>query len=108
MALELAYSESCLPGTMELAIQAKRLILAELREINRKWAFADRVLVWLGQYWSTDVEEYYRAGTKTMAEQFLPHQIEHFDQVYRQMLGERLKEIRLVPRVRRRSSWFWR
>jgi hypothetical protein len=112
MSLESAYSESCLPRTMELAMQTKRLISAELRGINRKWAFEDRVLVWVAEYWSKDVEEYYRAGTRTMAEQFSPHQIEHFDEAYRQVLGERLKEIESSssvqrPSKRRRSVRYW-
>jgi hypothetical protein len=56
---EALYSELCLPETMKIAEQAKRLLWPLLRQFPKYWSFPDKVLVMLAPTFIQDVANYY-------------------------------------------------
>ena len=101
---ERSYSESCLPKTIELALQNKAKILSFLGEENKGWPFEDRVLVWLVPSFYSDVHKYHRETGPSMTAIFKPHHIEHFDSDFREKLAMRLAVVRSTEKTKKKTK----
>lgn len=84
------FAGSCLPKTMQLARRYKATLLTKLLRIGRRYAFEDRVLIWLGPQWAVDVEAYHSSNGRQLISQFKEHQLQHFDELYERELLTRL------------------
>ncbi len=75
---------------MALANRFRASLLDQLRSIDVRFPFEDRVLVWLGPEWLHDVDAYHHSKGRPLTQQFSEHQLDHFDEAYEQELRIRL------------------
>src|SRR5262245_20706932 len=78
---EVKYAESCLPITMHVAEKASRILLKQLRNFPKTWAYEDKILVILLPNLVADVKKFYDGAGPRMDEMFQLHQLKHFDDV---------------------------
>ncbi|MCI0486951.1 MAG: hypothetical protein L0229_10160 [Blastocatellia bacterium] len=91
---ESPYAESCLPQTMKMAEQSKRLLSRLLRQFPKKWPFADKVLALLAPSFLEDIRDYYSNNGQGMMRMFEGHQLEYLDNLLVRDLTKLLKNIK--------------
>ena len=88
---ERIFIESSLPDTVALAARHRERLEFELKEIEAKWPFEDRILVWLADHWLDDVRRFHADAGPDMSEQFTRQQLHHLDDQYCDKLRAWLK-----------------
>lgn len=95
--MERTVCDPCLPLTMALAFRHERLVHRALRKQGvafgskgNEWPFADRVLIWLADYFRKDITAYHGASGPAMDAIFQPHQLESLDRTFCDELRRRL------------------
>jgi hypothetical protein len=83
---ETTYAENCLPLTIELAKQYKRILSPKLKKFPKSWPFGDKVLVLLVPSLLNDVINYHSKDGPSMSAMFEEHLLEHFDKDLKRML----------------------
>ena len=91
---ESPYTELCLPQTMALAQQSKKLLYPLLRPFPKSWSFPDKVLVMLAPSFLQDVRSYYSNDGLSMVGMFESNQIEYFDKLLLRDLTKLLTNIK--------------
>ena len=85
-----SFAESSLPRTMELAHQRVRILRSFSVALVGGFHLRDRVLIWLAPHWEENVDIFHRSTGKDMQNWFEPHQLEHMDAHYFEVLKAKL------------------
>jgi len=74
------YIKSCLPKAIKLAKKHKYIIIDNIKHINPKWPFEDRILVWLLPNMENEVNNYHNDKGLEMVKLFQSGQILSLDE----------------------------
>ena len=91
---EKAFSEACLPKMLAKARGTHRLFSWSLREFPKKWAFLDKLLVFLEPKFKDDVEKFYDNEGPSMKDIFNDNQLDRLDSMLAEHLQKKLTVLR--------------